>query len=141
MLHNLPTAIILPFGNNEKNLEKAANKIIRVLKNLIKANLISEASYLLLIDNGSTDNSWYLAGKLVAINPRLVHAIKLQYPVKSTAIMKNASYCINILVNFDNYDNIEKYILNNKTSIIIDKNHSLKDFFKSSKYIVTDELP
>ena len=141
MLNNLPVVVILPVYNSENQIKEAGEKIVRILKKLIDSSVISDLSYLLLVDNNSTDNSWYEAGKIVAKNPRVAHAVKLRKKTKTSAILKNAAYCKNIIVDLKNYDKIEQYILNFKESLIVDKFHFIKDIFKTSNYSVIDELP
>ena len=141
MPQNLPVVVILTVKNNEKLIQNTSEKIIKVLKNLINSSTISDFSYLLLVDCNSKDSSWYEAGKIVAKNPRLCRAIKLENDTKLSQIIKNSSDFKNIVINFNNFQNIEHYILNSEKSIIIDKFHRLKDIFKSSKFSIIDELP
>ncbi len=140
MKHELPVAVILPFFNNKELIDKASSAIVKVLKRLIDKDLISESSHLILVDNNSDNESWIEAGKAVAKNPRLVRAIKLNAYVKTSVIFKKAARCRNIVVDFNNYQKIEEYILKSQKGFIADKLYVLKDLFKSSQFVVIDEF-
>ncbi len=123
------TVFILPIRNKENLIKPLTDKIIGKIKKLIQEEKISETSCLLMIDNSSKDNSWYEIGKVVARNPYIARAKKLQYNTKTSIILKNVS---GIIIDFDS--DIEDCI-NKKPSKFF-----IKDIFKSSKYSVIDEF-
>ena len=69
--------IILPFKNQENIIKQTVEKLVIIVKNLIQEEKLPQYSSILLLDNNSKDNSWYEMGKLVARNPYLVSAKKI----------------------------------------------------------------
>jgi polyisoprenyl-phosphate glycosyltransferase len=70
-------SIITPCLNEEENIENSVQKLLDTLQNLSKKNLINiEQSRLVVVDDGSSDNSWTILKKLHAAYPR-IHGIKL----------------------------------------------------------------
>ena len=140
MQKKLPLVVILQCYNKEYKVTTVAEQIISTLKNLIKSETILDSSYLYLIDEDSTDQTWYEIGKIVAKHPGIAKAMKIRKPVKSSALIGNIAYCRSMVVNFKNYNEIEYYVRTTNESIVIDKLSSLKDIFKSSKYTVIGEF-
>ncbi|MBQ8476041.1 hypothetical protein IJ531_03165 [bacterium] len=127
--------IILPFKNQENIIKQTVEKLVIIVKNLIQEEKLPQYSSILLLDNNSKDNSWYEMGKLVARNPYLVSDKKLMYDTKTSAIIKNNPNCI--IVDYKNYIKLEQNLDKSNYSI---SNNFIKDIFKSSIYLVIDEL-
>ncbi len=70
-------AIIVPCYNEEEALPHTAPKLIEVLKDLISENLVRGDSYLLFVDDGSTDSTWEFLRSLKEREGNRVKAIKL----------------------------------------------------------------
>ena len=70
-------AIIVPCYNEEEALPHTAPKLIEVLKDLISENLVRGDSYLLFVDDGSTDSTWEFLRALKEREGNRVKAIKL----------------------------------------------------------------
>lgn len=68
-------AIIIPCFNEELCIEKTVNQLLVVMESLIQKNKITQDSYIYLVDDGSSDNTWEIIKKLHAENP-LVKAQK-----------------------------------------------------------------
>lgn len=72
----LKLAIVCPCYNEEQCLNKSVKILANKIQELINAKLISPESYLLLVDDGSTDKTWQLIKNSTLIYP-CVSAIKL----------------------------------------------------------------
>lgn len=57
-------AIIIPCFNEELAIENTVNCLLEVLNYLINKNKISCDSYIYIVDDGSTDNTWNIVQKL-----------------------------------------------------------------------------
>lgn len=68
-------AIIIPCFNEELCIEKTVNQLLVVMESLIQKNKITQDSYIYLVDDGSSDNTWEIIKKLHTENP-LVKAQK-----------------------------------------------------------------
>ena len=51
-------AVVIPCYNEEEMLEYSIKRMFEVLDNLICKKLISQDSYLCLVDDGSVDKTW-----------------------------------------------------------------------------------
>jgi glycosyltransferase involved in cell wall biosynthesis len=74
---NIALAIIIPCYNEEAVLPEAAKRLRHKIDDLILKNLISDASKIVFVDDGSQDGSWKLITKYHTENPRLFSGIKL----------------------------------------------------------------
>lgn len=72
-------AIIIPCFNEELLVESTVNSLFEVINSLIEKGKILEDSYIYLIDDGSSDNTWSLIEKMHEANPL----------VKGTKFVKN----------------------------------------------------
>lgn len=68
-------AIIIPCFNEELCIEKTVKQLLVVMESLIQKNKITQDSYIYLVDDGSSDNTWEIIKKLHTENP-LVKAQK-----------------------------------------------------------------
>lgn len=69
-------SIVIPMYNESEVFSLCVDEITKVLKDLIKKQKISNDSYMLLVDDGSKDNTWSLIEKANKENP-FVYGIKL----------------------------------------------------------------
>lgn len=58
MKESLRLCIVLPCYNEEKTLRKTISEVEKKLVSLIREGLISQDSYMLLVDDGSRDSTW-----------------------------------------------------------------------------------
>lgn len=61
-------AIIIPCYNEELCVKSTVDKLFEVIEYLVSKNKISSDSYIYLIDDGSTDNTWSIIEKLHSLN-------------------------------------------------------------------------
>lgn len=61
-------AIIIPCYNEELCVKSTVDKLFEVIEYLVSKNKISSDSYIYLIDDGSTDNTWSIIEKLHNLN-------------------------------------------------------------------------
>jgi len=121
-------SIIIPLYNEEKFVEKQ-------IDNLIKSVSIKYNSYeILLIENGSTDNTYEIIKKLTKIYPKLIRALKLNTPCYGLAVKTGIEKAeFNRIVQFDidfidiNFLNKSQKLLLNFDIIIGSKNHPLSN--------------
>lgn len=69
-------AIIIPCYNEELCVEKTCNRLSEVLNSLAGKNKISDKSYIYLVDDGSTDNTWEIIENIHAKSPDKIKALK-----------------------------------------------------------------
>ena len=69
--------IIIPCYNEEEVLPESAKTLSGKITQLVSAQLVSEKSTLLFVDDGSTDNTWALIEKYHRENPLVFNGIKL----------------------------------------------------------------
>ena len=58
MLTTPVLSVVIPCLNEEECLNNTTDTILAILKKLSDENLISEDSFILYVDDGSTDNTW-----------------------------------------------------------------------------------
>ncbi|MEA4875898.1 glycosyltransferase family 2 protein [Anaerorhabdus sp.] len=63
--------LVIPCFNEEEGLEISSKLLLDKLNNLIKKNLISEKSKILLVDDGSSDKTYEIMKRLVEQNPQI----------------------------------------------------------------------
>lgn len=68
-------AVIIPCFNEELCVEATCKRLVEVLQMLVAKNKITSDSYLYLIDDGSTDNTWNIIEKLHTEN-NLIKGVK-----------------------------------------------------------------
>lgn len=61
--------IVIPCYNEEKVLPLTAPKFLKEIKKLQNKDLISDASRILFIDDGSKDETWHIINELHQVNP------------------------------------------------------------------------
>ena len=70
-------SIVTPCFNEEENIENSIEKLLSTLEDLSKKNLINyEHSLIRVVDDGSSDKSWFMLKKMHEANPK-IHGIKL----------------------------------------------------------------
>lgn len=69
-------SIVVPAYNEEEILPKTIEKLTTLVKNLISEDLISENSYICIVDDGSKDKTWEII-KNSTQNNKLIKGIKL----------------------------------------------------------------
>ncbi len=69
-------SIVVPAYNEEEVLPKTIEKLTILVKSLIDENLISENSYICIVDDGSKDKTWEII-KNAAKNNKIIKGIKL----------------------------------------------------------------
>jgi len=75
---NIPTlAIIIPCYNEADVFQEITKCLANKISQLISEQIISHNSSLLFIDDGSTDNTWFLIEKYHNENPLVINGIKL----------------------------------------------------------------
>lgn len=68
--------IIVPCYNEEEVLQDSSQKLLAVLNNLEKENLVSNDSFICFVDDGSKDKTWDIIIKLKEVHPE-IKGIKL----------------------------------------------------------------
>ena len=114
-------AIICPCFNEEEILLFSLKKIDKYLTHLIRENVVSENSFILLIDDGSTDKTWELINSAIKVAKSKVKGIKLSRNFGH----QNAVFC--------GIDFVKK---NTDISISIDVD--LQDDINAIKRMITD---
>ena len=61
--------IVIPCYNEEKVLPITAPMFLEQLENMISANLVSNESRILFVNDGSSDNTWNYIKELAKSNP------------------------------------------------------------------------
>ena len=69
-------AVVIPCYNEEEMLEYSIKRMFEVLDDLVCKKLISQDSYLCLVDDGSADKTWEIISKYHNENPQRVKGIK-----------------------------------------------------------------
>jgi glycosyltransferase involved in cell wall biosynthesis len=70
-------SLVVPCFNEQEVLPETAKKLSGKLQQLVSEKIIEEKSILLIVDDGSSDNTWSLIEKLHAENPSVFNGIKL----------------------------------------------------------------
>lgn len=73
---NKTLSLIVPAFNEKEIVEDSLEKLTSLIDTMIENNQISKKSQILVIDDGSTDNTWSLIQKIADKN-KLIKAIKL----------------------------------------------------------------
>ncbi|MEO9003287.1 MAG: glycosyltransferase, partial [Ginsengibacter sp.] len=60
--------IVLPCCNEEEILMQTDKKISELIENLIQKKIIAEPSFIVYVDDGSTDKTWELIQNIVSSN-------------------------------------------------------------------------
>lgn len=59
MRHTIPSlAIVIPCYNEQEVLPETSSRLITLMQSFREQNLVDEGSYILLVDDGSKDNTW-----------------------------------------------------------------------------------
>jgi len=75
---NIPTlAIVIPCYNEADVFPETAKCLTNKFSQLVSEQIVSHNSILLFIDDGSTDNTWFLIEKYHNENPVVINGIKL----------------------------------------------------------------
>ncbi len=139
---NKKLAIIVPCYNEEEVLDNTYTKLTNLIKKLIKKNKISSNSFILFVNDGSTDNTWNLIEKYHK-KSKLVYGIKLscnvghQNALLAGIIESSSLIDMSISLDADLQDDIEvieemidKYYEGNEIVYGIRNNRTTDSFFK-----------
>lgn len=80
-INNMKLAIVSPCYNEEEALPLASKRIIDLLHNLIEKGKISEDSFQLLVNDGSSDNTWNIIEQLHKDAPKHFKGLNLAHNV------------------------------------------------------------
>ena len=69
-------SVIVPCLNEEDNIPKTTERLIVILKDLIKNNEISNKSFIFYVDDGSTDDTWRVISEYSEKYPEQVKGVK-----------------------------------------------------------------
>ena len=117
-------SLIIPIYNEEEILERQINKLISEID-----NHISKAEYeILLVENGSSDKTYYIAKRLARLNSH-IHVFKLKKPSYGQAFkegVKQAKHDIIVQFDIDFWDtdfiNLSLLLLNRYDVVVGSKN-------------------
>jgi glycosyltransferase involved in cell wall biosynthesis len=70
-------AFVIPCYNEQAGIQHTLTCLLGDINKLKKAKAISPNSYVLLVDDGSTDRTWDLIKKISNAQPKRVRALKL----------------------------------------------------------------
>ena len=148
-------AIITPCLNEEAIIERSVQTLLDTLQNLSENNLIDfNSSKLVVVDDGSSDNSWNILKKLHGLQPK-IHCIKLsrnfghQNALLSGILHSTEDLIITVDIDLqDDIDVMEKMLqeYSNGYEIVygVKKDRSadgfLKNFFASTFYAILSSL-
>lgn len=97
-------AIVVPVYNEESMLYVAIGRLLGVLNEMIVVGAIHQDSYLLFVDDGSTDNSWLLLKDACQINIQ-ARAVKLSrnfgHNIALLAGLTTVKDCCDVSVSID----------------------------------------
>lgn len=86
-MKNKNVVFAVEIKNNEIQIEEFGKSITYLYKKLLQDEKISEESYVLFIDNGSKDNSWYEISKQKARYVNIFKGVRLKQSVKNEQII------------------------------------------------------
>ncbi len=73
---NKPTlAIVIPCYNEEEVIETTVNRLFEVLDDLSNRDIVDKNSFIYLVNDGSSDNTWEIIEKLHSHNPKKLKAL------------------------------------------------------------------
>jgi len=70
-------AIVLPCYNEGEALSATITRMLAILDDMSGRNLISDGSYMLLCDDGSTDNTWQIISQAHRDSPQRIKGLRL----------------------------------------------------------------
>ncbi len=160
-MSDLVLSIITPCYNEEEIAKETCEILLKFLNKLKENKIVSEKSYISIVDDGSTDNTWEILNKF-ANTEKNIKLIKLAYNTGH----QNALFCglvenqadIYITLDFDLQDDIniipemiEKYknnnvdivytIRNNRDTDSLFKKVMTQGFYYFSKFIGVKQIP
>ncbi|MCK9225131.1 MAG: glycosyltransferase, partial [Candidatus Muirbacterium halophilum] len=105
-------AVIVPCFNEQANISYSAKKLIHILDNMITKKMISNDSFVLYVDDGSSDNTWDYIKKISKLYYSRIKAIRLFCNLgHQTALacgMFNSEFDVCITLDADLQDDINK---------------------------------
>ncbi len=134
-------AIVVPCYNEEEALPHTIPRLLGILEGLIKKGLVNSRSYLLFVDDGSTDRTWDLLKSFKTSHPDKVRAIKLSrnFGHQNALLcgLLESEYDIAVTIDADLQDPpevieemIRKYMEGYKVVYGVRKDRSVDSFFK-----------
>ncbi len=72
-------AFVVPCFNEEAALPQTIRELLARLQTLAQGNEISRASYIVFVDDGSTDGTWALIAQACAAHPKQIRGLKLAH--------------------------------------------------------------
>ena len=107
-------SLIVPAFNEEEIIESSLDKLTSLIQSMIKQKHISNKSQILVIDDGSVDNTWGLI-KTISKKNKLIKAIKLSKNFGHqnaiiAGIENSLDFDYSITLDIDLQDNPEKII-------------------------------
>src|SRR5215467_4315269 len=70
-------AFVIPCYNEQAGIQHTLTYLLADMAKLEKSKVISSKSYVVLIDDGSTDQTWHLVERITQARPKRVRALKL----------------------------------------------------------------
>lgn len=158
---NKTLSLITPAFNEEEILESSIDKLTTIINSMVDKNLISNKSQILIVDDGSTDNTWILIEKIVKKN-KLVKAIKFSKNFGHqnaiiAGIDNSLDFDYSITIDIDLQDDPNKIVemvekANNGTNIVYGvrnsretdswfKRNSAKAFYKLMNWLGASTIP
>ncbi|PLX18177.1 MAG: glycosyltransferase [Candidatus Muiribacterium halophilum] len=132
-------ALIVPCFNEEENIERTANILLEKLYSLQKDNLINKNSFLVFVDDGSSDKTWEKITHLNTQNPKIRGLSFSKNYGHQTAILAgitNFDYDICIMLDADLQQDIDKFdYMINKHSEGFDVVCGVRNIIKSRSII------
>ncbi len=84
-------AFVIPCYNEQAGIQHTLACLLGDINKLEKAKAISPKSYVLLVDDGSTDRTWDLIEKISNAQPKRVRALKLSRNVGHQKLLAGCS--------------------------------------------------
>src|ERR1041385_353944 len=70
-------AFVIPCYNEQAGIQHTLTYLLADMAKLEKSEIISSKSYVVLVDDGSTDQTWPLVERITQARPKRVRALKL----------------------------------------------------------------
>ena len=74
-MHNPKLALVIPCYNEEEVIETTVNRLLEVLEDLSDKHVISNDSFIYLVNDGSKDSTWQKISNLHNLHPKKIKAL------------------------------------------------------------------